>query len=197
MYDNAMEWFQGWCLVDGRKPSDIIAELSISQQCWKFLTGLGVCSAGIINLTLINILSLCLLTPLKPFFVPISSNKPFMSAFTKESAMSWMLVVDVVFQRQPLCYHHFTITTWSRHHTPVHVVDHALLPHANQFTILLFTQFFHFLAETYIGNILIWPMSVNNIYKLTFSNMPNIKIMFDIGVAFPDPLCYLLVPVCN
>ena len=48
-----------------------------------FLTGLGVCSAGIINLTLINILSLCTLTPLKPFFVPVSSNKPFMGAFTK------------------------------------------------------------------------------------------------------------------
>ena len=77
-----------------------------------------------------------------------------MSAFTKGSAMSGMLVVDVVFQRQPLCYHHLTITTWGRHHTPVHVVDHALLPHANQFTILLFTQFFHFLAETCIGNIL-------------------------------------------
>ena len=71
------------------------------------------------------------LTPLKPLLVSVLSNKPSMRALLKESAVSRVFIVNVVFQRQPFCYHRITITVWGGHHAPVYVVDHALLPLAN------------------------------------------------------------------
>ena len=71
------------------------------------------------------------LTSLKPLLVSVSSNKPSMRALPKESAMSRVFIVNVVFQRQPFSDHHITISIWGGHHTPVHVVDHTLLPLAN------------------------------------------------------------------
>ena len=91
VYDDAVKWFQWWSLVYGRKLGNVFTEFSICQQSWKFFTGFWVCN--IIQNIIHEILNVHT-TPLKPLLV---SNKPSMRALSKESAMSRVFIVNVVF----------------------------------------------------------------------------------------------------
>ena len=118
--------------MEESQPRNIFVKHSISQQCWKFLTGAGVCNKGTINLTPICVHLHTSWTIFCSCFVQQAFHKHI---FERVTTMSWMFAVDVVFQRQPLHYHDFTMNTWDRHLLPEHVVDHALLSFANHLLI--------------------------------------------------------------